>query len=60
MSADSDETAKLLDEEAAREERERRIADDATEPAEERAALRRAEKAAYLKGKLREREASEQ
>jgi hypothetical protein len=56
MSPDTD---KLLEEEAARERRERRIADQATEPAEERAAERRADKAAYLAEKLREREASE-
>jgi hypothetical protein len=59
MRADSDETADLLEEEAAVEERERRIAEEATEPAEERAATRRADKAAYLQEKLREREASE-
>jgi hypothetical protein len=59
MRADSDETAELLEEEAAIEERERRIAEGATVPAEERAATRRADKAAYLQEKLREREESE-
>jgi hypothetical protein len=44
---------------AERERRERRIAEEATEPAEERTAVRRADKAAYLKEKLQEREESE-
>jgi hypothetical protein len=59
MTPDRSETFKLLREEAARERRERRNADDADQPRAERAALRRADKAAYLKEKLREREASE-
>ena len=59
MSADSADTTRLLEQEAAKERRERRIAEEATEPAEERAAMRRADKAAYLAEKLREREASE-
>jgi hypothetical protein len=60
MTPDPDETVKLLREEAARELRERRNAEQTDEPREERAALRRADKAAYLKEKLRERKASEQ
>ena len=60
MGTDESETERLLAEEAERERRERRIAEDATEPAEERTATRRADKAAYLKEKLREREASEE
>jgi hypothetical protein len=59
MGTQSSETDRLLSEEAERERRERRIAQDATEPAEERVAARRADKAAYLKEKLREREESE-
>jgi len=59
MTPDRSETFKLLREEAARERRERRNADDADQPRDQRAALRRADKAAYLKEKLREREASE-
>ena len=59
MTPDPADTFKLLREEAARERRERRNAEETDEPREERAALRRAEKAAYLKEKLREREASE-
>jgi hypothetical protein len=59
MTPDRSETFKLLREEAARERRERRNADDADQPTDQRAALRRADKAAYLKEKLREREASE-
>jgi hypothetical protein len=59
MGPEPSETERLLAEEAQRERRERRIADEATEPAEERAASRRADKAAYLKEKLREREESE-
>jgi hypothetical protein len=59
MTPDPDETVKLLREEAARELRERRNAEQTDEPREERAALRRADKAAYLKEKLRERKASE-
>jgi hypothetical protein len=60
MRPDPDETAKLLQEEASIEERERRIAEAATAPGEERAATRRADKAAYLQEKLREREATEE
>jgi len=59
MGPEPSETERLLAEEAQREQRERRIAEEATEPAEERAANRRADKAAYLKEKLREREESE-
>jgi hypothetical protein len=59
MTPDRSETFKLLREETARERRERRNADDADQPTDQRAALRRADKAAYLKEKLREREASE-
>jgi hypothetical protein len=59
MGTEPSETERLLAEEAQRERRERQIADEATEPAEERAATRRADKAAYLKEKLREREESE-
>jgi hypothetical protein len=59
MTPDRRETFKLLREEAARERQERRNADEQDEPTAQRAALRRAEKAAYLKEKLREREASE-
>jgi hypothetical protein len=59
MGPEPSETERLLAEEAQRERRERQIADEATEPAEERAASRRADKAAYLKEKLREREESE-
>jgi hypothetical protein len=59
MGTDESETERLLAEEAERERRERRIAERATEPAEESAATRRADKAAYLKEKLREREESE-
>ena len=60
MGSQSSETDRLLAEEAERERRERRNAEEAEEPAEERAASRRADKAAYLKEKLREREESEQ
>jgi len=59
MDASNSETDRLLAEEAERERVQRRIAEDATEPAEERAATRRADKAAYLKEKLAEREESE-
>jgi hypothetical protein len=59
MTPDPDETIKLLRKEAARELRERRNAEHTDEASEERAALRRADKAAYLKEKLREREDSE-
>jgi hypothetical protein len=59
MGHEPSETERLLAEEAQRERRERKIADEAAEPAEERAATRRADKAAYLKEKLREREESE-
>jgi hypothetical protein len=59
MGPEPSETERLLAEEAQRERRERRIAEEATEPGEERAASRRADKAAYLKEKLREREESE-
>ena len=59
MSRDSDESVELLAHQAARELRERRAAEQASEPAEERAARRRADKAHYLQEKLREREASE-
>jgi hypothetical protein len=59
MTPDPEETIKLLRKEAARERRERRNAEQSEEPREERAALRRADKAAYLKEKLREREESE-
>jgi hypothetical protein len=59
MASEDSETERLLAEEAERERRERRNAEEATEPAEERTATRRAEKAAYLKEKLREREESE-
>jgi hypothetical protein len=59
MDSKDSETERLLAEEAERERRERRHADEATEPAEERTATRRADKAAYLKEKLREREESE-
>ena len=38
---------------------ERKLADDASEPAEERQHSRRADKAAYLKEKLAERERAE-
>jgi hypothetical protein len=38
---------------------ERKLADDASDPAEERQHHRRADKAAYLKEKLAERERSE-
>jgi hypothetical protein len=59
MGSDTSDTERLLAEEAERERRERRRAQDATEPAEERAATRRADKAAYLEEKLHEREESE-
>jgi hypothetical protein len=59
MASEDSETERLLTEEAERERRERRNAEEATEPAEEHTAIRRAEKAAYLKEKLREREESE-
>jgi hypothetical protein len=59
MASEDSETERLLAEEADRERRERRNAEEATEPAEERTATRRAEKAAYLKEKLRDREESE-
>jgi hypothetical protein len=59
MTRDAAKTWQLLDEEAKRERRERERAEDATDPREERAALRRADKAGYLRRKLREREASE-
>jgi hypothetical protein len=59
MATEPTETERLLTEEAERERRERRLAEQATEPAEEHAAERRADKAAYLTEKLREREASE-
>ena len=60
MTPDPDETIKLLRKEAARELRERRNAEQAEEPRDERAALRRADKAEYLKEKLRERKATEE
>jgi hypothetical protein len=60
MATEPTETERLLAEEAERERRERRLAEQATEPAEGRAAERRADKAAYLTEKLREREASEE
>jgi hypothetical protein len=59
MGSDASDTERLLAEEAERERQERRRAQEATEPAEERAATRRADKAAYLKDKLHEREESE-
>jgi hypothetical protein len=59
MASEPTETERLLADEAARERRERRLAELATEPAEEHAAERRADKAAYLKEKLLEREESE-
>ena len=59
MASEPTETERLLADEAARERRERHLAALATEPAEERAAERRADKAAYLKEKLLEREESE-
>jgi hypothetical protein len=59
MASEPTETERLLADEAARERRERHLAELATEPAEERAAERRADKAAYLKEKLLEREESE-
>jgi hypothetical protein len=53
MSADDDPTTEELRAvQADREERERERAAEAEEPAEERAATRRAEKAAYLREKL--------
>jgi hypothetical protein len=60
MATEPTETERLLAEEAERERRERRLAEQAIEPAEEHAAERRADKAAYLTEKLREREASEE
>jgi hypothetical protein len=59
MTTEDSETERLLAEEAERERRERHLAEQATEPAEELAATRRAEKAAYLTEKLLEREESE-
>jgi hypothetical protein len=47
----------LRDEQAAREQRERQHLDEASTGGEERAALRRADKAAYLRDKLGEQAA---
>jgi hypothetical protein len=55
----SDETERLRAEQARRERIERHEADAATEPGEERAHERRADKAAYLKEKLEERAEAE-
>ena len=52
-------TEALRAEELARERREREHAEHAALPAEERAARRRADKAAYLADKLREQAESE-
>jgi hypothetical protein len=60
MQSEPSETERLLAEEAERERRERELAEQATVPAEQVAAERRADKAAYLAEKLREREASEE
>jgi hypothetical protein len=53
------ETEELRIEQAAREQSERRAADEADLPTEERAHVRRADKHAYLEEKLAEREKSE-
>jgi hypothetical protein len=52
---DDDETDRLRDAQQAREREERRLAEAADDPAEERAHERRADKAAYLREKLEER-----
>jgi hypothetical protein len=52
-------TDELLDEQRRRELAERRLAEHAEEPAEERTHERRADKHAYLEEKLAEREKSE-
>ena len=52
-------TEELQVETVQRELAERRDADEATEPTEERTHARRAERAAYLREKLRERAESE-
>ena len=54
-----EDTHELRLEQEKREREERRAADEAGEPAEERAHRRRADKHAYLEEKLREREKSE-
>ncbi len=54
MTADEPTTERLRAIQAEREEDERERAQDAAEPGEERAARRRADKAAYLKAKLEE------
>jgi hypothetical protein len=53
-------TEELRLEQVARERSEREQAGEASEPAEERAHRRRAERAAYLKAKLDERAKSEE
>jgi hypothetical protein len=53
-------TEELRLEQVARERSEREQAGEASEPAEERAHQRRAERAAYLKAKLDERAKSEE
>ena len=61
MATEPTETERLLAEEAARERRERRLAGAGHRAGGgARAAERRADKAAYLTEKLREREASEE
>ena len=59
MSADEPTTERLRALQAEREQRERERQSTASEPAEERAARRRADKAAYLKEKLEEQARSE-
>jgi hypothetical protein len=59
MTHETPRTCDLVEDEADRELRERRNAAEATEPAEELTAQRRADKAAYLTEKLRERRDAE-
>ncbi len=59
LTDDDPTTQELRIQQAGREQDERRHAETAQTPAEERAAHRRADKAAYLKGKLDEQAASD-
>jgi hypothetical protein len=59
MTHETPRTCDLVEDETERELRERRIAAEATESAEALAAQRRADKAAYLREKLIERQETE-